>query len=192
MLEKLSSECKSDWKGSIGVFVHAYNCTQNSAMGFNPYYLIYGRQPHLPINVTLRLNPRLITTPTSTKSMHKLWERIKWVHWKADLFQQKEAWWHKCNYDKWSKAVSLRMGDTVLVCVTTFNGWHKIQSRWENMGYVVEWQLYPNLPVYVVCQIDGEGCSHTLHQHFLLSISHNLEQDEGENLCKKLVVMNPL
>ena len=83
---------------------------------------------------------------------------MSWAHRKVNLFQQKEAQHHKCNYDKWSKAVSLRMGDMVLVHVTTFKGRHKIQSRWENREYVVEWQPYPNLPVYVVCFIDpGAG-----------------------------------
>ena len=46
---------------------------------------------------------------------------------------------------------------------------------------MVEWQPYPNLPVYVVHPIDGEGCSHTLHQNFLLPISHNQEHEECEN-----------
>ena len=68
-----------------------------------------------------------------------------------------------------------------LVCVTTFNGRHKIHSRWENREYVVEWQPYPNLPVYVVYPIDGEGHSHTLHRNYLLPFSNNLEQEEGEN-----------
>ena len=45
----------------------------------------------------------------------------------------------------------------------------------------MEWQSYPNLPVYLVHPIDGEGYSHTLHQNFLLPISHNLEQDECQN-----------
>ena len=76
------------------------------------------------------------------------------------------------------------MGDMVLVCVTTFKGWHKIQTRWENREYVVEQQVYPDLLVYVVCPIDGEKCSHTLHYNFLLPIGHNLEQDECENAVK--------
>ena len=100
MLRMLPPECKSDWMGSIGVLVHAYSCPQNSTMGFSPYYLMYGRQPCLPIDVTLGLIPRPITTPTSTKYMQKLRERIKWAHRKATLFQQKEAWHHKHNYDK--------------------------------------------------------------------------------------------
>ena len=68
----------------------------------------------------------------------------------------------------------------VLVHITTFKGRHKTYNRWENREYVVEWQPHPNLPVYGVHPIDGEGCSHTLHQSILLSISHNLGQ-EGEN-----------
>ena len=63
---------------------------------------------------------------------------------------------HKWNYYKCSKAVSLRMGDTVLVQVTTFKGRHKIQSRWENREYMVEWQTYPNVPVYLVHPICGD------------------------------------
>ena len=45
----------------------------------------------------------------------------------------------------------------------------------------MKWQPYPNVPVYVVCPIDGEGCSHTLHRNYLLPISNKLEQEEGEN-----------
>ena len=49
------------------------------------------------------------------------------------------------------------------------------------MDYVVEWQPYPNLPMYVVCPLDGEGHSHTLYRNYLLPISNNLEQGECEN-----------
>ena len=39
---------------------------------------------------------------------------------------------------------------------------------------------YPNLPVYVVCPRDREGCSQTLHRNFLLPISSNMGQDETD------------
>ena len=181
MLGKLPPECKSDWKGSIGALVHAYNCIQNSATGFSPYFLMYGRQPCLPIDVTLGLTPNMVALPTSTKYIQKLRKCIVWAHRKVDLFQQKEVQCHKQNYDKCSRAVALRAGDMALVHVTTFKGQHKIQNRWENREYVVEWQPYPNLPVYVVCPRDGEGCSRTLHRNYLLPISDNLEQVEDEN-----------
>ena len=56
---------------------------------------------------------------------------------------------------------ALEVGDTVLVCVTTFKGHHKMQDQWENREYVVEKWSYPNVPVYVVCLRDGEGHSQT-------------------------------
>ena len=68
----------------------------------------------------------------------------------------------------------------VLVHVTAFKGQHKMQDRWENREYVVEKWPYPNLPVYVVCPRDGEGCSQTLHRNYLLPISSNMEQDETD------------
>ena len=147
---------------------------------------MYGRQPCLPIDVTLGLAPKPVTSPTSTKYVQKLREHIRWAHRKADQFQQKEAWWQKQNYDRCSRAVALREGYTVLVHVTTLKGRHKIQNQWENREYVVEWWPYPNLPVCVVCPRDGEGCSHTLHRNYLLSISNNLNRQEMSLLTNSL------
>ena len=118
----LPPECIADWKGSIGALSHAYNCILNSAISFSPYFLMYGRQPHLPIDVTLGLAPNLIPMPTSTKYIQKIRECIRWAHRKANLFQQKEAYCHIQNYDKHSRAVDLRAGNTVLVHVTIFKG----------------------------------------------------------------------
>ena len=43
MLGMLPPKKKSKWKNHLGTLVHAYNCTQNSATGFSPYYFMYGR-----------------------------------------------------------------------------------------------------------------------------------------------------
>ena len=122
MLGTLPPELKPDWKGSISTLVHTYNRTWNSTTGFSPYFLMYGRQPKLPIDITLGLAPNSVAMPTSTKYVQKIRECIKWAHRKANLFHQKEAWYHKHNYDKCSRAVALRAEDTVLVHVTTFKG----------------------------------------------------------------------
>ena len=76
--------------------------------------------------------------------------------------------------------MALEVRDMVLVHVTTFKGHHKIQDRWENREYVVEKWPYPDVPVYVVCPRDGEGCSQTLHRNYLLPINPNIEQGEKD------------
>ena len=68
----------------------------------------------------------------------------------------------------------------VLVHVTAFKGHHKIQGRWENRECVVEKQPYPNVPVYVVCPRDGQGCSQTLHRNYLLPINSNIGQSKKD------------
>ena len=178
MLGTLPKEKKSEWKDHIGTLVHAYNCTRNSATGFSPYYLMFGRQPRLLVEVMLGLAPRTITEPNATKFAQKLRDRNKWAHKKAKAFQAREAERHKRNFYKKSKAAALEVGDTVLVHVTAFKGRHKMQNRWENSEYVVEKWPYPDLPVYVVCPRDGEGHSQTLHRNYLLPISSNMGQHE--------------
>ena len=189
MLGTLPKEKKSEWKNHIGTLVHAYNCTQNSATGFSPYYLMFGRQPCLPVDVALGLAP---CTPSWSQTLQNLFkslrEHTKWAHEKAEAFQAKEAQRHKQNYNKRSRAVALEVGDMVLVHVTAFKGCHKMQDRWENREYVVEKWPYPNIPVYVVCPRDGEGCSQTLHRNYLLPINSNMGQgkaDESEERVEK-------
>ena len=91
MLGILPKEKKTEWKNHIGTLGHAYNCTQNSATGFGPYYLMYGRQPHLPVHVTPGLTPCTITEPSTSKFVQKVREHNKWAQRKADAFQAKEA-----------------------------------------------------------------------------------------------------
>ena len=177
MFGTLPKEKKSEWKNHIGTLVHAYNCTQNSAMGFSPYYLMFGGQPCLPVDVAFGLAPCTITEPNTSKFIQKLRECPKWTHEKAEAFQAKEAQRHKQNYDKKRRAVALEVRDTVLVHVTSFKGHYKMQNRWENREYV-----------------DGEGCSQTLHRNYLLPINSNMgqgEADESEERVKNNTSLTP-
>ena len=55
MLGTLTPEQKKDWKSHVPALVHAYNCTRSVTTGFSPYYLLFGREPSLPVDVEFGL-----------------------------------------------------------------------------------------------------------------------------------------
>ena len=55
MLGTLTPEQKKDWKSHVPALVHAYNCTRNAATAFSPYYLLFGREPRLHVDVEFGL-----------------------------------------------------------------------------------------------------------------------------------------
>ena len=50
---------------------------------------MFGRQPHLPVDVALDLAPYTIMEPNTTKFILKLREHTKWAHKKAEAFQER-------------------------------------------------------------------------------------------------------
>ena len=83
---------------------------------------MYGRQPHLSVDVTLGLAQHTIMEPNTSKSVQKMREHAKWAQRKAEAFQAKEAQRLKQSYNRRSKAAALEVGDMVLVHVTAFKG----------------------------------------------------------------------
>ena len=51
MLGTLPPNKKFSWRDMVPTLVHAYNCTRSTAMGFSPYYLVYGWKPQLPVDL---------------------------------------------------------------------------------------------------------------------------------------------
>ena len=50
MIGKLSKDWKADWPKHLPKLVHAYNSMRSAITGYSPIYLMFGCQPHLPIN----------------------------------------------------------------------------------------------------------------------------------------------
>ena len=55
MLVFSSSDKVSDWKAHLSSMTHAYNSTQHPSITYSPYFLMFRRQPRLPIDFELGL-----------------------------------------------------------------------------------------------------------------------------------------
>ena len=53
MLGTLPSHAKKNWQEWITTLTHAYNCTVSPVTGFSQYFLMFGRNPKLPLDIDL-------------------------------------------------------------------------------------------------------------------------------------------
>ena len=142
MLGTLTPEQKKDWKTYVPAMVHAYNCTKNTAIGNSPYYLLFGREPRLPIDVEFGLKRENQQVPPSrSTNITQLRRGLRFAHKKAKQVAGRQQARYKGLYDKRCKGAALDIGDLVLVRKTAWKGRHKIQDRWEGDEYQVIEQL---------------------------------------------------
>ena len=51
LLRTLPEKFKSRWSRHLQKVTHAYNATMHSATGFSPFYLLFGREPQLTVDL---------------------------------------------------------------------------------------------------------------------------------------------
>ena len=84
------------WKAHLSSMTHAYNCTQHASTTYSPYFLMFGRQPRLPIDFEMGLPVDVLGDSCSkTRYVHKLKQRLNFAYKKAKEMSQKQA--QKCS-----------------------------------------------------------------------------------------------
>ena len=181
MLGTLTPEQKKDWKSYVPVLVHAYNCTRNTVTGFSLYFLLFGREPRLPVDVEFGLQRGgQKGSPGESNYISQLKKRLQFAYRKAKCMAQKQQARHRGLYNLRCRGATLSVGDLVLVRQTAWKGRHKIQDRWEDREYQVVDQPTPGIPVYTVKSLAGDQTK-ILHRNLLLPLQGRLRQ-EGETV----------
>ena len=179
MLGTLTPEQKKDWKSHVPALVHSYNCTRNAATGFSPYYLIFGREPRLPVDVEfgLQMGSQKGSLGESCYAL-QLRRRLKFAPKKVKQIANRQQAKHRELYDQKCNGAKLEIGDLVLVKQAAWKGRHKIQDKWDNEEYQVVGQPTPGVPVYTVKSAAG-GRTRVLHRNLLLPLQGRIRQEEG-------------
>ena len=125
MLGTLPEKPKITWSKQVPILVHVYNCIRNNATGFSPYYLMFGRNPCLPVDIFFGTNTADLRWNSTTYIENLKW-RIEWAYKTANEVVKKEQERNKQQYDCKVRCAKLMVGDKVLLKCTAFKGKHKI------------------------------------------------------------------
>ena len=72
----LLKDFKSNWKDHLNKVIHAYNCTRIKSTGYSSYFLLYGHQPHLPIDIAFNAE-FIVEVIVDMSQMHKWMNAMK-------------------------------------------------------------------------------------------------------------------
>ena len=180
MLRTLPETAKSRWKDHLQKMVHAYNATVSRSTSFTPFYLMFGREPQLPVDL-------LFGDVFPERKHRKSW-RVYVKDWKANMEEaykvaadvsKKVGESNKKAYDEKATAAVLAQGDRVLVRnLREKGGPGKLRAYWEKQIYRVL-ERRGDGPVYVV-QPEKGGEVRVLHRNHLLPVGEKLEElDDG-------------
>lgn len=165
--------------------MHAYNCTRHESTGYSPFYLLYGRNPHLPVDLIFGLVEK--AEEVTHKGYADQWAtRMAEAYRIAEEHSRQSSARGKEQYDRKTRGVILRSGDRVLVRnLGGQGGPGKLRSYWEKEIYVVKEQVSEN-PVYIVCpENGGNRKTRTLHRNLLLLVNDLPVEAPPKSPCSK-------
>jgi hypothetical protein len=184
MLRTLPESYKSRWKDHLNKLIHAYNCTVYESTNYSPFYLLFGRNPRLLIDLMFDL-------PDKAESNSRSDYVSKWKTAMTEAYRiaheatTKSAEKGKKNYDRRIRYTDLQPGDRVLVRnLSPRGGPGKLRAFWEEEVHVVVSRKGPEIPVYELRPETGRGRNRVLHRNLLLPCEH-LPLENWHELTRK-------
>ena len=168
---------QTNWDDPLPFICFAYNTARQESTGFSPFFLLYGREPTLPVDIFLGSEPNpvwafdTVSQPYADKLMDELKKARAIVRTRLHLAQEKQT----DRYNTTHKEVTFQRNDVVLVYkpIRKKGRSEKLLHRW--MGpYLVIRQTNP-VNYEVRLQSPGNKGSEIVHvgsmKHFIQSTS---------------------
>lgn len=173
MLGTLNPAEKRKWSQHISYLVHAYNCTRNDSTGYSPYFLMFGREARLPVDVCFGVTSDCSSLKSYPRYVANMKRDLQVAYQLAETMAGKRNEGNKQRYDQRVRYCPLAPGDRVLIQNVGLQGKHKIADRWSSTPYVVLGQM-PGLPVFRLRPVDEDGPEKILHRNLLLPLGQGV------------------
>ncbi|KAI8512396.1 hypothetical protein Bbelb_090350 [Branchiostoma belcheri] len=138
--------------------------------GYSPYFLLFGRQARLPLDLTLGIDSaeeNMGDTVSPDEWVEKHHQRYKYAYDLVTKNSESAKAGQKKLHDRTARTAPLLPGERVLVRNKRTRGPSKLKDQWEQIPHVVDRQPNVDIPVYVVTPERGGGPSRTLHRDML-------------------------
>ena len=187
MLRTLPADAKADWKSHLNKLVHAYNCTQNDSTGYSPFFLLFGRQPRLAIDVIFQeaYGDQQLKTKSHAEYVRRWTTEMRRTYEIACKKAGNAGLKGKQQYDRIARSVALTPGDRVLVKnFKERGGPGKLRSYWEDTVHIVVGRMNSHSPVYEIQSEDGKGPIRRLHRNLLLQCNDLLSTMNAKKISE--------
>ncbi|PIK42846.1 Transposon Ty3-I Gag-Pol polyprotein [Apostichopus japonicus] len=136
LLRTLPAKHKRRWSEHLPEVLYAYNAAEHPSTGFSPFYIMFGREPKLPVDFLLNA-----TSDNSDDSPTDEWllnhaETMRMAYQKAGERMTSEAAKRKVRYDRDAQEKPLAL-QTRVYLRSHPQGRHKIQDQWSPVIYKI-------------------------------------------------------
>ncbi len=173
MLRTLSQKEKKNWRKHLPKLAFAVNSTVSKATHYSPFFLLYGREPKLPIDGVFQEAQEYHELKRKSHDQFvKEWESsMKEAHEIARENIEKLASYNKRYHDDKAKAVEIKVGDLVLVQnMREREGKAKMRSYWEESLFKVT-DVKENVPVYTITNVRKSKDVRVVHRNKLMRVN---------------------
>ena len=148
MLKSLPQSSRRRWPELLPHITHIYNTTPHSATRVAPYVLLFGREPHTPLDLLLRNTAR----PWSQQFVQEQSELLKICSKAAHESQERQNMRNKQYADTKASGDQIAEGTVVLLKRTHHDGRHKLENFHQDEKYVV---VTRDGNTYIICPLSG-------------------------------------
>ncbi|MES9879686.1 MAG: DDE-type integrase/transposase/recombinase [Sedimenticola sp.] len=171
LLKALPADKKRRWPDYLQELVYCYNATVHSSTSMSPFYLMFGREPKLPIDMILSLQPNSTQDATVDEWVRTHQKKMKDSYELVQRCLEKKSGERNAFYNRTANNHPIPVGNRVLLKNHPL-GRAKIQDNWDATPYKVIDQLQDN--VYIIQMVDGVGPTKTVSRNELFDMSARL------------------